>query len=93
MAILTYRSFLFTYVFICFLMRRESVVRFRCQNTMNLNSLGHCICVHQGNISAADGLIPDIPGVRVNQATNDLSWPHCILPVHFSAENLTLVWI
>ena len=28
---------------------------------MNLNSLGHCICVHQGKISAAAGLDPGTP--------------------------------
>ena len=35
--------------------------------TTNLNSLGHCIYVHQGKISAAAGLEPGTPGLcRVN---------------------------
>ena len=29
----------------------------------NLNSLGHCICVHQGKIAAAAGLEPGTPGL------------------------------
>ena len=44
----------------------------------NLNSLGHCICVHQGNISAAAGLEPGTPGLWVSHATNGLSWRHRI---------------
>ena len=36
---------------------------FRCRYPMNLNSLGNCICVHHGNISAAAGLKPDTPGL------------------------------
>ena len=41
-------------------------MRFGCHYHMHLNSLGHCICVHQGNISAAAGLKLSNGGVRVN---------------------------
>ena len=37
----------------------------------NLNSLGHGICVHQKNISAAEGLEPGTPGLRASPATNE----------------------
>ena len=37
-------------------------------------SLGHCICVHRGNISAVAGLEPDTPGLWVNDTGNELSW-------------------
>ena len=43
----------------------------------NLNSLNHCICVHQGTISTAVGLVPGTAGLRVNHANNELSWRHC----------------
>ena len=52
-----------------FWMRRESVVRFRCQYPMNLNSFDNCICMHKGNISAAAVLEPGTPGLIVNHAT------------------------
>ena len=37
-----------------------------------LNSLGHCIRVHHGNISAAAGVEPGDSGLSVNHATNEL---------------------
>ena len=36
---------------------------FGCRYPTNLNSLGHCICVHQGKISATVGLEPGTPGL------------------------------
>ena len=48
------------------------------KNLNSLGSLGHCICVNQGKISAAAGLKPGTPGLSVNQATNMLSWRHNI---------------
>ena len=47
MSTLPYLSFLFYKCFLGGYERRESVVRFRSQYPMTLNSLGHCICVHQ----------------------------------------------
>ena len=64
-------------------MQRESVIRnnssiggssSRQYYLTNLNSLGHGICVHQENISAAEGLEPSTPGLWVNHATNELAW-------------------
>ena len=52
-------------------MRRESVILFGCHYPTNLNSLGHCICVHQGKMSAAAGFEPGI-----NHAT--MSYPGAI---------------
>ena len=56
-----------------FWMRRESAVRFHCQYPMNVNSFGHCICGHQGNISAAAGLEPGTPGSESTTLT--MSYP------------------
>ena len=57
MSTLTYCQFYLFIFYICFGMRRESVIRFGCHYFMNLNSnvMGYCICVHQGIISAAAG--------------------------------------
>ena len=64
-------------------MQRESVIRNNSSiggssssqyYPTNLNSLGHGICVHQENISAAEGLEPSTPGLWVNHATNELAW-------------------
>ena len=63
------------YCCICFFwMRHKLVVRFGCHYPMNLNSLGHCICVHQGHISAAAGREPGTPELKVNHATNEPYW-------------------
>ena len=72
-------------------MRRESVMRNNSSiggsssshyYPRNLNSLGHGICVHQENISVAEGLEPGTPTPRlwVNHATNELSW-HIYIPL------------
>ena len=45
---------------------------FSCHYPMNLDSLGHCICVHQRKISAATGLDPR----RGNHATDEIYWRH-----------------
>ena len=45
-------------VFYIFWMWRRLVIGFRCQYPTKFNSLGHCMFVHQGNISAAAGLEP-----------------------------------
>ena len=56
------------------------VYTFGCHNyATNLSSVAQCICVHQGNISAAAGFEPGTPGLWVNHATNELSWRHAIL--------------
>ena len=55
-------------------MRCESVFTLGCHYPTNLNILGHCICVHQENISAAAALEPGSSGLWVNHATNELSW-------------------
>ena len=55
---------------------------------MNLNSLGHCICVHQGKISAAAGLEPGTLRLWVDHATNELSWRHGVRKgVHTNEQN------
>ena len=60
-------------------MRRESVIRFRCQYPMNLHSFGHCICdLNHGKILAAAGLEPGTAGLWTNHATNELSLRHDI---------------
>ena len=67
---LTY--FLFLIFFASFFLRRESVIRNNSSiggsssshfYPRNLNSLGHCICVHQENISVAEGFKPGTPGL------------------------------
>ena len=64
--------FIFIYVF--FGKRRESVIRFSYRYTINLNSLGHCICAQWETISAAAWLEPGTLGLWVNHAAKELSW-------------------
>ena len=62
MSTLTYWLFLFLYFLYVFYAARIGYA-FGCHYyPMNLNSLGHCICVHRGNISAAAGLESGTPG-------------------------------
>ena len=68
--------FIFFYVF--FYAARIGYT-FGCHHPMNLNSLGHCICVHQGKLSAAAGFEPATPGLWVNHATNELSWQRWVI--------------
>ena len=64
MSTLTYWSFLFIcFFYVFFGCGTNRLIRFDCQYPMNLNSLVHCICVPQGNISAAAGLEPGTPGL------------------------------
>ena len=55
MSTLTYWSFHFFYFFVRFFRAARIGYKFGCHYPMNLNSLGHCIRVHQGKISAAAG--------------------------------------
>ena len=76
MSTLTYWSFLFLYFLYVFYAARIAYT-FGCHCYLtNMNSLCCCICVHQGNISAAAGLERGTPGLRDNHATNELSWRH-----------------
>ena len=56
-------------------MRRESVIYFTVVIIPgNLNSSGHCICVHEGKISVAIGLELGTPEHLINYAI-PLSYP------------------
>ena len=61
MSILTYWSFHFFSFFYVFFYAARIGYTFGCHYPMNLNSLGHCIRVHQGKISAAAGFEPGTP--------------------------------
>ena len=65
MSTLTYWSFLFPNFFLCLFYYAARIgYAFGCHYyPMHLNSLGHCIYVHQGNIAAAAGLKPGTPGL------------------------------
>ena len=62
---------------------------FGCHYPTNWNSLGHCICVHQGKISAAAGLEPGALGLSVNHAANELLWRHGAIGPIFCIYNIT----
>ena len=65
MSTLTYWSFCFLYFFICFLMRRKSVMNmFLSSLTHEFEQFGSLLCVYQGKISAVVGLEPDTPFSR-----------------------------
>ena len=72
MSTLTYWSFYFS-IFFYFSTARIGYT-FSSHYPTILNSLGHCICVHQGKVSPAAGFEPGTPWLWVNHATNELSW-------------------
>ena len=80
------------YCCICFLDAAQigCKLHFGCHYPMNLNSSGHCICVHQGHISAAAGPEPGTPGLKVNHATNKPYWRLNIISLTRAAQ-LTLL--
>ena len=72
-----------------FWMRRQSVMRFGCHYPMKLNSFGHCICVHRGNIVAAAGHKLGTPGLRVNE----LSRSHKMNNLYVVSRELVYVYL
>ena len=53
--------FISLFFFVRFLYAARIGYTFGCHDPMYLNSLGHCICEHQGKISAAAGFEPGTP--------------------------------
>ena len=79
MSTLTYWSFYF-FIFLArfFFYAARIGYTFGCYYPMIFNSLGHCLCVHQGKISAAAGFKPGTTGLWVNHATSELTWRHSL---------------
>ena len=91
MSTLTYWSFYF-FIFLYVFYAARIGYTFGCHYPSNLNSLGQCICVHQGKISAAAGLEPGTLGLSVNHASNELSCrPIATLYCHVDNKIVTIL--
>ena len=57
-------AYFYLFIFLCSFFHAAQIgYTFDCHYPMNLNSSGHCICVHQGKISAAAGFEPGTSGL------------------------------